>query len=455
MLEEKYLVVGAGKSGVAACDLLQKKGRSATLYDMNENMDFSAIQESHPDWKGIEYANGLYNGKHNEGLFDGITCVVMSPGVPVEGDFIDEIKKRWIKLSGEVELAYSLGLGEVYAITGTNGKTTTTSLTGQIFLNYFKSVFVVGNIGIPYTSVAFDTVSDTKIIAEISSFQLETIDTFKPHVSAILNITPDHLNRHHTMENYSRIKESITKNQTSDDTCVLNYEDDELRRFGETLKCKVIYFSSNRELPHGIYYRDKSIYSTLSGKEEKVIDVTDMNILGVHNFENASAAIAISVAAGVPMDIIRNSLKEFKAVEHRIEFTAEKKGVRYYNDSKGTNTDASIKAVLAMDRPILLIGGGFDKKISFDEWVETFAGKVKKLVLIGETKYDIAKVCDKFGFKDYIFADTLEKAIDVCAENAVCGDCVLLSPASASWDMFNSYEERGEIFKDYVRKLPE
>ncbi len=455
MLEEKYLVVGAGKSGVAACDLLQKKGRSAVLYDMNENMDFSAVQESHSDWKGIEYANGKYDENYNKGLFDGITCVVMSPGVPVEGDFIDEIKKRGIKLSGEIELAYSLGLGEVYAITGTNGKTTTTSLTGQIFSNCFKSVFVVGNIGIPYTSVAADTVSDSKIIAEISSFQLETIDTFKPHVSAILNITPDHLNRHHTMENYSRIKESITKNQTSDDTCVLNYDDDELRRFGDTLKCKVIYFSSKRELSHGIYYRDKSIYNTLSGKEEKVIDVADMNILGVHNFENAAAAIAISVAAGVPMDIIRRSLKEFKAVEHRIEFTAEKKGVRYYNDSKGTNTDASIKAVLAMDRPILLIGGGFDKKISFDEWVETFPGKVKKLVLIGETKYDIAKVCDKYDFKDYTFADTLENAVDICAESAVNGDCVLLSPASASWDMFNSYEERGEIFKDYVRKLPE
>ena len=451
MLEEKYLVVGAGKSGVAACDLLQNKGRSAVLYDMNENMNFSAIRESHPDWKGIEYANG----KYSEELFDGITCVVMSPGVPVEGEFIDEIKRRGIKLSGEVELAYSLGLGEVYAITGTNGKTTTTSLTGQIFSNYFKSVFVVGNIGIPYTSVAAETVPDTRIVAEISSFQLETIDTFKPHVSAILNITPDHLNRHHTMENYARIKESITKNQTSDDTCVLNYEDDELRRFGETLKCKVIYFSSKRELPDGIYYRDKSIYSTLSGKEEEVINVKNMNILGLHNFENAAAAIAISIAAGVPMDIIRKSLREFQAVEHRIEFTAEKKGVRYYNDSKGTNTDASIKAVLAMDRPILLIGGGFDKKISFDEWVETFTGRVKKLVLIGETKYDIAKVCDKFDFKDYTFADTLEKAIDICAENAVDGDCVLLSPASASWDMFNSYEERGEIFKDYVRKLPE
>jgi UDP-N-acetylmuramoylalanine--D-glutamate ligase len=450
MLEEKYLVVGAGKSGVAACNLLQKKGLKAILYDMKEDMDFTDIQKNN-NWTGIEYACGHYTDE----LFEGITCVVMSPGVPVEGEFTDEVRRRGIKLSGEIELAYALGKGEVYAITGTNGKTTTTSLTGQIFSNYYKSVFVVGNIGIPYTSVSYDTRDDSKIIAEISSFQLETIDTFRPRVSAILNITPDHLNRHHTMDNYCRIKESITKNQTEDDTCVLNYEDDELRRFGETLKCHVIYFSSKRELPHGIYYRDKVIYSTISGKEEKIINVSDMNILGLHNYENASAAIAISIAAGIPVDIIKKTLMEFQAVEHRIEFTAEKKGVRYYNDSKGTNTDASIKAVLAMDRPILLIGGGFDKKISFDEWVETFTGRVKKLVLIGETKYDIAKVCDKYGFKDYVFSDTLEKAIDICAENAVSGDCVLLSPASASWDMFNSYEERGKIFKDYVRKLPE
>ena len=444
------MVVGTGISGIGAVDLLNKVGADCILYDGNEKLDRQKLQEKLGDNKAE-----IIIGAFDESLLPKIDLLVISPGVPIDSPIVLTFKNAGIPVWGEIELAYNYDKGKVIAITGTNGKTTTTALVGQIIAAYNEKTFVVGNIGNSYTGEVLKTSEDSYTVAEISSFQLETVHEFHPIVSAILNITPDHLNRHHTMENYARIKESITKNQTSDDTCVLNYEDDELRRFGETLKCKVIYFSSKRELPDGIYYRDKSIYSTLSGKEEEVINVKDMNILGLHNFENAAAAIAISIAAGVPMDIIRKSLREFQAVEHRIEFTAEKKGVRYYNDSKGTNTDASIKAVLAMDRPILLIGGGFDKKISFDEWVETFTGRVKKLVLIGETKYDIAKVCDKFDFKDYTFADTLEKAIDICAENAVDGDCVLLSPASASWDMFNSYEERGEIFKDYVRKLPE
>ncbi|MGN0241175.1 MAG: UDP-N-acetylmuramoyl-L-alanine--D-glutamate ligase, partial [Candidatus Weimeria sp.] len=288
-----------------------------------------------------------------------------------------------------------------------------------------------------------------------SSFQLETIDTFHPKAAAILNITPDHLNRHHTMENYIAAKESIVKNQTPSDVTVLNYEDDVLREFGKTLNTKVVYFSSKRKIKDGLYYDESrnAIFMDTNGSEEKVIDVSDLKIIGAHNYENVCAAVALTLSLDVPMDSIRESLKTFTAVEHRIEFVCEKNGVRYYDDSKGTNPDAAIKAVLSMPGPTVLIGGGYDKGSTYDEWVDTFEGRVKKLVLIGVTKEKIAACCEKHGFKNYEFANSLTEAIDKCASAAVKGDCVLLSPACASWDMFPNYEIRGDEFKDYVRKM--
>jgi UDP-N-acetylmuramoylalanine--D-glutamate ligase len=346
----------------------------------------------------------------------------------------------------------------VIAITGTNGKTTTTALTGQIMESYFNDVKVVGNIGIPYTSVAADTTEDTVTVAEISSFQLETIQKFHPKVSAILNITPDHLNRHHTMECYIETKERITENQTAEDTCVLNYEDEVLRAFGEKLQTNVLYFSSKRKLLKGLYLDGEEIYYA-SGKDGapavKVIHVNELNILGKHNYENVMAAVGMAVSMGVPMEKIVEVLKQFQAVEHRIEYATEKRGVKFYNDSKGTNPDAAIQGIRAMNRPTLLIGGGYDKASEYDEWVESFDGKVKKLVLIGQTREKIAECAKKHGFTDVILCDTFEEAIDTCYANAVSGDAVLLSPACASWGMFANYEERGRIFKEYVRSLEE
>ena len=340
-------------------------------------------------------------------------------------------------------------------IAGTHGKTTTTSLVGEIMANYFDDVKVVGNIGIPYTSVAADTTEDTVTVAEISSFQLETTHEFAPEVTAILNITPDHLNRHHTMECYIETKESITKNQTAGDTCVLNYEDEVLRRFGETLQTKVVFFSSKRRLEKGLYLDGEDIFYADGTTDTKVINVNELNILGKHNYENVMAAVGMSVSFGVPMDKIVEVLKRFQAVEHRIEYVTEKRGVKFYNDSKGTNPDAAIQGIRAMNRPTLLIGGGYDKQSEYDEWIESFDGKVKKLVLIGQTKEKIAECAKKHGFEDVILCDTFEEAIDTCYANAVSGDAVLLSPACASWGMFANYEERGRIFKEYVRNLAE
>ncbi len=447
-----YLIVGMGKSGVAAAGLLQEKKQDMLLFNSSD-MDANEFYKEHPQLVGIPF----YTGQLPQEELEKVDIAVLSPGVPLDQPFVEELVKRGVELSGEVELAFAFGKGEVAAITGTNGKTTTTALTGEILKGYFEDVRVVGNIGIPYTSEAGSTTENTRIAAEISSFQLETIKTFHPKASAILNITPDHLNRHHTMENYIQAKEAITMNQDATDVTVLNYEDEVLRDFGKTLKTKVVYFSSVRELSEGLYYDEaqKAIYLKEGGDTEKVIDVEELNILGLHNYENVMAAVALTLALGVPMDSIRESLKKFEAVEHRIEYVCEKSGVKFYNDSKGTNPDAAIKAVGAMNRPTCLIGGGYDKGSTYDEWIESFGDKIKKLVLIGVTKEAIAACCDQHGFKNYEFASSLEEAIDICYQNAQEGDAVLLSPACASWDMFPSYEVRGTQFKDYVRSLPE
>ena len=353
---------------------------------------------------------------------------------------------------GEVELAYAFGKGDVLAITGTNGKTTTTSLLGEIMKNYQDDVYIVGNIGNPYTAVAGQMNENTITVAEMSSFQLESIVDFRPKVSAILNFTPDHLNRHHTMEAYVNAKKNIARNQGPQDYCILNYEDGLTREFGKKVKAQVLYFSSQRKLEKGIYLEDGNIIYR-DGEEVSVCRVDELQLLGTHNYENVMAAVAMAYVYGVPMETIRKSIKEFKGVEHRIEYVTEKNGVAYYNDSKGTNPDAAIKGIQAMNRPTVLIGGGYDKDSAYTDWIESFDGKVKKLVLLGATKEKIAKDANACGFKDYLFADTFEEAVLTAAKIAMPGDAVLLSPACASWDMFPSYEVRGEKFKEIVNSL--
>ena len=290
-------------------------------------------------------------------------------------------------------------------------------------------------------------------VAEISSFQLETIHRFHPQVSAILNITEDHLNRHHTMEEYIRVKERIAENQTADEVCVLNYEDPILRNFGRQMKCKALYFSSERELEEGIFLRDGKIVLRWDGTEQEIVRTEEQKLLGKHNFENIMAAAAMAYCAGVPKEQIRKSICEFTAVEHRIEYVTEKNGVAYYNDSKGTNPDAAIKGIQAMNRPTYLIGGGYDKESSYGEWIRAFDGKVRCLVLIGQTREKIAAEAGKQGFTDIVLADSLEEAVRICAEKAKPGEAVLLSPACASWGQFDNYEQRGRMFKEYVRAL--
>lgn len=448
---KKVLVVGTGISGIAACELLVKKQIEVTLFDGNKELELDKVYEKSELLREVP----IILGDLTEEQMSTFDVVVLSPGVPTDLPMVNAMRQKGIAIWGEIELAYYFAKGRIVAITGTNGKTTTTALTGEIMKNYYKDVKVVGNIGIPYTSVAADTTDDTVTVAEISSFQLETIHEFKPVVSAILNITPDHLNRHHTMECYIQTKEDITKNQGKDETCVLNYEDEVLRKFGENVQTNVVFFSSKRKLENGFYLENENIYYAIDGASTLVINIHELNLLGNHNYENVMAACALATSFGVPMDKIVEVLKIFTAVEHRIEYVCEKRGVKFYNDSKGTNPDAAIQGIRAMNRPTLLIGGGYDKQSEYDEWIESFDGKVKKLVLIGQTKEKIAECARKHGFEEVVLFDTFEDAIAYCYEHAVSGDAVILSPACASWGMFQNYEERGRIFKDIVRGLEE
>ena len=448
MDNQKVLVFGCGISGISAVKLLRRVGKNVILYDGNPSLDCANLRAQLGEDQEVE----IILGTLEQEVMDTLECVVMSPGVPTDLPIVNQMRAANIPIWGEIELAYTYGKGDVLAITGTNGKTTTTALLGEILKNDKESVYVVGNIGNPYTEIVLDMKEDSVAVAEVSSFQLETVHEFHPRVSAILNITPDHLNRHHTMEAYIAAKEDIAKNQTSDDTCVLNYEDEVTRKFGEKLNCQVLYFSSLRKLDKGIYldegnivYRDQA--------EVVLCHVDELQLLGRHNHENVMAASAMALAYGVPLEVIQKTIRSFKGVAHRIEYVCEKNGVAYYNDSKGTNPDAAIKGIQAMNRRTLLIGGGYDKDSEYEEWIESFDGKVKHLVLIGQTKEKIADAAKRVGFEHVILRETLEDAIKTCASLAEPGEAVLLSPACASWGMFKNYEERGDKFKEIVNAL--
>lgn len=446
---KKVLVFGAGKSGISATRLLQNQGAIVVLYDANMKLTKDNMKEQ----IDIEHNFDLVVGELPDSLIAQIDLLVLSPGIPTDIIQVNRFRERQIPIWGEVELAYHYTQGRIIGITGTNGKTTTTSLVGEIMKTYYNEVFVVGNIGNPFTDYAMNTTENSVTVAELSSFQLETIEDFKPDISAILNITPDHLNRHHTMESYIQAKENITKKQTSSELCILNYEDKILRDMAKHLQTRIMFFSSSTLLEDGVYLDGDDIIYSDQNVKHNICNINELQIIGKHSYENVMAAIGISINIGVPVDYIRKAVREFIAVEHRIEFVETINGVNYYNDSKATNPDASIKAIEAMMSPTILIGGGYDKEIEFDEWIESFQNKIKYLILLGDTKEKIAETAIRHGFTNVIMVDSLKEAVSVSASKAESGDAVLLSPACASLDMFESYEQRGRLFKEYIREL--
>ena len=462
---QKVLVVGTGLSGAGAVHLLHQQGARVILLEQNTAKSRQDLENAlePADREAVEYVIGELPDTIRQEL----SLAVISPAVPTDSPLVADLRARGVKIYSEIELAFHFEQGRILAITGTNGKTTTTTLVGEIMKAFADrmnrteqtkahQVFVVGNIGYSYAGIVSETTPETVSVGEISSFQLESVECFHPQVSAILNITPDHLNRHYTMENYAAMKERIAENQTGKDFCVLNYEDPILRDFGEK-KCPaaVIWFSSGRKLPDGYYLEGENIFRAENGSSRLLMNVHEMHLVGVCNAENVMAALAICGAAGVPEELCLTVIRDFPPVEHRIEYVASRRGVDYYNDSKGTNPDAAIQGIRAMERPTILIGGGYDKKNTYDEWIEAFDGKVKELVLIGQTREAIAECARRHGFERITFCDTFEECLRHCTDAAEAGDAVLLSPACASWGMFPNYEVRGKMFKEYVMQLDE
>ncbi|MCI6858561.1 MAG: UDP-N-acetylmuramoyl-L-alanine--D-glutamate ligase [Eubacterium sp.] len=447
--EKRILIAGAGISGIGAAALLGKAGIPSTIYDGKEDLDRKAVLAKMPEGTQLSFLLGEFH----EETADQYDLLILSPGIsvhkPVAKAFYERKKPVW----GEIELASHFAKGRIAAITGTNGKTTTTALVGSILKEYYRSVFVVGNIGIPFTSVALDTEEDSVIAAEISSFQLETTTNFCPQVSAVLNVTPDHLDRHGTMEVYADTKLSISKKQRKDQVIVLNYDDPITKEMAKKTPARPVMFSRLTDLAEGIVLKNDTFVIREDGREFPVCTTGEIKLLGSHNHENILAAIGIAYYMGVPVEQIRSAVMNFTAVEHRIEYVDTVDGVDYYNDSKGTNPDAAIKGVSAMTKPTILLGGGYDKKSTYDEWIDSFNGKVKYLIVMGATAQAIADTAKAHGFHNVIFAQTLEEAMDIAREKARPGDAVLLSPACASWGMFKNYEVRGQVFKEIVRKF--
>ena len=450
LLGKNVLVIGLGISGVSTVKALDKLGAKIWVTDSKSEEELGDILSNLAD---------ISLNKHlgvSDMDISQVDFIVKSPGVPPSIPILRKARDMHIEIMSDIELAYRLNkANKMIAITGTNGKTTTTSLVGEVLKAANLRTHVVGNIGRGILDSLLDAEEGDIFLIEASSFQLEDTNFFKPKVSLILNLAPDHLDWHKSYDNYIRAKKKIFINQDGEDYVVLNYDDALLRSFEDEIKANIIWFSTNEILDQGIYIDGRDIVIKLGRDKIHLMQQDDMKLLGRHNLENVLACIGICYAMGVDLDIVKATIQEFKCVEHRLEYVMEWQGIRYYNDSKGTNPEASIKAIEAIPEPIILIAGGYDKASDFYDFVKAFKGKVKTLILLGETKYSIKASADKFNFKDYHIVESLEEAVQLASRLGNAGDHVLLSPACASWDMFNSFEERGRAFKDAVFKLRE
>ncbi|MCQ4637195.1 UDP-N-acetylmuramoyl-L-alanine--D-glutamate ligase [Anaerovorax odorimutans] len=446
---KNVLVIGLGRSGKAAIQAALKLGAKVFVQDSK------GIEEVDPQLlaflEGWDVTCYFGSNPPDMSIFD---MLILSPGVSPELEFIREAKGNGAEIIGELEIAYRIGHGNYIAITGTNGKTTTTTLVGEIFEKAKKKTYVVGNIGVAVISKALTAEEDSWLVTETSSFQLETTRYFKPVVSAILNLTPDHMDRHKTMDNYGNAKAKVFENQDESQHLVINYDDKACFALAENCKAKVVPFSRLEELEFGAFVEDgRIVIRDEDGKMIPFCRADELIIPGSHNLENALAAAAVAYFAGIDPDVITQGLREFQGVEHRIEYCGQVDGVRFVNDSKGTNPDASIKAVEAIDGGIILIAGGYDKGSSYEELIQAFDGKVKHLVLLGKTAAKIKETAEKMGFTDSIIVKDMEECVKEGFRLAEPGDTVLLSPACASWDMYTSFEQRGEHFKNCVARL--
>lgn len=444
------LLVGLAKTGVSTIKKLDKLGAKIIVNDIKSKDQLKDIIKQIENLDSVEYILG-----HHLEDISNIDLTIVSPGVPLDLPFIKKLQSENINIIGEVELAYKLSKNPTFVgITGTNGKTTTTSLVGEIFKKASKDSYIVGNIGNPVIDTVDLTDENSFLITELSSFQLESIEDFKPRVSTIINITEDHLNRHHTMENYINAKANIFKNQDVNDFCILNYDDEIVRELGNKTNAKVLYFSQKETVSQGAYLDDNNnIVIKVNDKEIKLLNKDELSLPGNHNLENCMAAILMSYVLGIDLEIIKDTLKTFKSVEHRLEFVTDKDGIMFVNDSKGTNPDSTIKAITSYDKPIVLIAGGKDKQSDFTEMISYATKNVKAIVLLGETADKIEQTAKLQGMNNIFRVSDMKEAVKTAYKLAQSGDVVLLSPACASWDMYPNFEARGLDFKENIYNL--
>ncbi len=450
---QKAMVLGMARSGIAAAKLLLLRGAEVWVCDQKKKEDFAGALDE------IEKSGAhlVLGEAHPEKYLSGLDALIVSPAIDMQHPLVVRAKELGVEVIGEIEYAYRESNGLLLAVTGTNGKTTTVTLLGEIFKNAGRTTFVVGNIGNPYSGAVPEMRAGDVTVCEVSSFMLETIVKFHPAISAVLNISEDHMNRHHTMENYIALKERIFENSGEGDFVILNYDDPITRDMANRAKCKVVWFSSREVVPYGAFVKDGEIVFGTENAHATVCRADEVYIPGEHNLRNALAATAMATVAGIPAPVIRHTLRTFQGVEHRIEFVRELDGVRFINDSKGTNVDSTIQAVRAMNRDTTLILGGYDKHCDFSPLVEVIRENpmIRRILLIGATAKQIGETLDKFGFTEYEHCGTdFKKTVERAFEITPAGGNVLFSPSCASFDMFTDFESRGRIFKDYVNALP-
>lgn len=439
---KNILVVGMARSGLSVAKLLVHHGHQVTL---NDSKTYEDLKDT---LTGLESTNFDFGGAPKDvSKYD---LMVLSPGVPTDLSFIKEARLSGVQILGALEVAFQYAKGRFFAITGTNGKTTTTTLTYEIFKTAGRDAYAVGNIGNPLADHVMDSHDQRDFITEVSSFQLESIDQFHVHVSAILNLTPDHLNRHKTMKAYEDAKKRIFENQTKEDYLLLNYDNEPTRHMGESIDHTQVLYFSKMPLKQGVYVENGWIKVNLD-KTTDIMPVEEIQVPGPHNLENVLAAVGIAFIAGIDIPSIRKAVHQFQGVEHRVEYVGEFNGMKCYNDSKATNPESSIVALKSMQSNTILIAGGMDKGSEFESFVNAFEDKIKHLILLGETKEIIAQVAKAKGLQEITYVKNMEEAVGKAFEIGQAGDALLLSPACASWDMYPSYEVRGEHFKTCIK----
>lgn len=444
---KRVTVVGLARSGVAAARLLARLGARVTATDAKP------LAVLAPEARALGAAGiDLYAGGHPPDAFDGAELVVVSPGVPAAHAMLALVRARGVPVIGELELAWRVMDAQLIAITGTNGKTTTTTLVGALLNEQVRPVLVGGNIGSPLAAYALDFPADGIVVAEVSSFQLETIEAFRPRVAAVLNLTPDHLDRHGSFAAYVAAKVRIFENQTEADCAVLNFDDPATAALAARTKGKVIFFSRQRPLERGVFCQDGWIVARLNGRLETICPLTEIFLRGQHNVENVLAATACVLWTGMAPDAIRRAIAGFRAVPHRLEWVRDVRGVAYYNDSKGTNVASTLKALESFTEPIILIAGGLGKGQDFTPLGDAARGRVRLAVLLGEAREKIREALARAAIPA-VPAGSMDEAVRLASAQARPGEVVLLSPACASFDMFENFEQRGEAFRTAVLAL--